>query len=135
VPRATEFRSGPSGSAMLRYCERFPADNPAHRRIVAQALGVVHVRISIKAAEYRLPQQADQRMAAVPAGSRVSECLAAISVKPNASSSFRYANNLMSDVTADPRNWSIRRRSKSSRTTSDSASPVGCAMSSLDPMI
>jgi hypothetical protein len=55
---------------------RFPADNPAHRRIVAQALGVVHVLISSKAAEYRLPQQADQRMAAVPAGSRISECLA-----------------------------------------------------------
>jgi Cu/Ag efflux pump CusA len=33
------------------------------------------------------------------------------------------------------KNWSIRRRLKSSRTTSDSDSPVGCAMSSLDPMI
>jgi hypothetical protein len=43
---------------------------------VAQALGVVHVLISSKAAEYRLAQQADQRMAAVPAGSRISECLA-----------------------------------------------------------
>jgi hypothetical protein len=41
---------------------RCPADNPAHRRIVAQALGVVHVLISSKAAEHRLPQQADQRM-------------------------------------------------------------------------
>jgi hypothetical protein len=29
-----------------------------------------------KAAEHRLPQQTDQRMAAVPAGSRISECLA-----------------------------------------------------------
>jgi hypothetical protein len=53
-----------------------PADNPAYRRIVAQVLGVVHVLISSKAAEHRLPQQADQRMAAVPAGSRISECLA-----------------------------------------------------------
>src|SRR5262249_23344332 len=42
----------------------------------AQALGVVHVLISSKAAEHRLPQQTDQRMAAVPAGSRISECLA-----------------------------------------------------------
>jgi hypothetical protein len=55
---------------------RCPADNPAYRRIVAQALGVVHVLISSKAAEHRLPQQTDQRMAAVPAGSRISECLA-----------------------------------------------------------
>ena len=52
---------------------RFPADNPAYRRIVAQALGVVHVLISSKAAEHRLPQQTDQRMAAIPAGSRISE--------------------------------------------------------------
>ncbi len=29
-----------------------PADNPAYRRIVAQALGVVHVLISSKAAEH-----------------------------------------------------------------------------------
>ena len=83
---------------------RFPADNPAHRRIVAQALGVVHVLISSNAAEYRLPQQADQRMAAVPAGLRISECLARHPVQPSSSSSSRYANNPASEVTADPRN-------------------------------
>jgi len=55
---------------------RFAADNPVHRRIVAQALGVVHVLISGNAAEHRLPQQTDQCVAAVPAGSRISECLA-----------------------------------------------------------
>jgi hypothetical protein len=64
VPRATEFRSGPSGSAMLRHCE--PPDNPAHRRIVAQALGVVHVLISSKAAEHRLPQFAYANNPAIP---------------------------------------------------------------------
>jgi hypothetical protein len=48
----------------------------ARGRIVAQALGVVHVLISSKAAEHRLPQQTDPRMATVPAGSRISECLA-----------------------------------------------------------
>ena len=42
----------------------------------AEVLGVVHILISSKAAEHRLPQQTDQRMAAVPAGSRISECLA-----------------------------------------------------------
>jgi hypothetical protein len=92
---------------------------------VARALGVVHVLISSKAAEHRLPQQTDQRMSVSPA----------ISVKPSASSSSRYANNPAPDVTTDPQNWSIRRRLKSSRTTSDSNSPVGCTMSFLDPMI
>src|SRR5215831_16454891 len=32
---------------------RFAADNPAHRRIVAQALGVVHILVSGKATKYR----------------------------------------------------------------------------------
>src|SRR5258708_17325540 len=50
-----------------------PADNPAYRRIVAQALRVVHVLTSSKARDLRLPQQPEQRMAALPAGSRVSE--------------------------------------------------------------
>jgi hypothetical protein len=40
---------------------------------MAQALGVVHVIISGKSPEYRLPQQPDQSMAAVPAGPRIGE--------------------------------------------------------------
>src|SRR5262245_66040043 len=36
---------------------RFAADNPAHGRIVAQALGVVHLLVSGKAAKYRLPER------------------------------------------------------------------------------
>src|SRR5262249_17503158 len=39
---------------------RFAADNPAHRRIVAQALGVVHILVSGKATKYRLPEQPGQ---------------------------------------------------------------------------
>jgi hypothetical protein len=39
-----------------------------------------------------------------------------------------------SEVTRKPRNWSIKRRSKSSRTASDPDSPLGCAMAApLDP--
>jgi hypothetical protein len=41
---------------------RFAADNPAHRRIVAQALGVVHILVSGKATKYRLPEQLGQCM-------------------------------------------------------------------------
>src|SRR6476620_11012303 len=39
---------------------RFAADNPAHSRIVAQALGVVHILVSGKATKYRLPEQPGQ---------------------------------------------------------------------------
>ncbi|MGA7164474.1 MAG: hypothetical protein WBX37_11085, partial [Pseudolabrys sp.] len=37
----------------------------------AQALGVVHVLVSGKPAEHRLPQQADQRMSPILAGACV----------------------------------------------------------------
>ena len=55
---------------------RVAADNPTHRRIVAQALSVVHILITSKTAEHRLPQQTDQRMAAVLPGARIGERLA-----------------------------------------------------------
>jgi hypothetical protein len=51
-------------------------DNPAHRRIVTQAFGVIHVLISSKTTEHWLTQQTDQRMATVPTGARISEPLA-----------------------------------------------------------
>jgi len=34
---------------------RLPADDPTHRRIMAQPLGVVHVLVSCKPPEHRLP--------------------------------------------------------------------------------
>jgi hypothetical protein len=49
--------------------------------------------------------------------------------------SSRVRRHPASDVTTEPRNWSNRRRSKSSRTMSDSDSPAGCATIALDPMI
>ena len=55
---------------------RIAADDPAHGRIMPQALSVVHVLISSKAAEHRLPQQTDQRMAAVLARAPIGEHLA-----------------------------------------------------------
>jgi hypothetical protein len=48
---------------------RFAADNPAHRRIVARARGIIHVLISNETTEHRVPQQPDERVVAVPAGS------------------------------------------------------------------
>ena len=92
-----EFRSGPLARRCCVTVSRRPADNPTYRRIDAGAR-----RISSKAAEHRLPQQTDQRMAAVPAGRASASVSPAISVKLSASSSSRYANNPASDVTADP---------------------------------
>jgi hypothetical protein len=41
------------------------ADNPAHRRIMTQTLGVVHIFVSSKTAEDGLPQHANKSMAAI----------------------------------------------------------------------
>ena len=56
---------------------RFAADHPAHRRIAAQPIGVVHILVTSQPAEYRLPQQPDQQVASVPAGARLRQSLAA----------------------------------------------------------
>ena len=52
---------------------RLATDNPAHRRIMAQPLGVVHVLISGQPSEHRLPQHSHQRMAAILASARIGE--------------------------------------------------------------
>jgi len=56
---------------------RFAADHPAHRRIAAQPIGVVHILVTSQPAEYRLPQQPDQQVASVPASARLCQSLAA----------------------------------------------------------
>jgi hypothetical protein len=38
---------------------------------MAQALGVIDIIVSGKSSKHRLPQQADERMVAVPAGARI----------------------------------------------------------------
>jgi hypothetical protein len=54
----------------------FVADNPAHRRIMAQPLGVVHIFVSGKSSEHRLSQHFDESMPTVPASACVSEYIA-----------------------------------------------------------
>src|ERR1700756_4459530 len=88
---------------------RLATNDPAHRGIVTQPFGVVHVLITSQAAEHRLPEQ---------------PCQCVPTVLPGA----RYANNPASDVTTDPRNCTIRRRSKSRRMEPDSDSPAGFAI-------
>jgi len=50
-------------------------DEPAHRRIMTEALSVVDILVTGKPPEYRLPQQTDQFMAAVLAGAGIGERL------------------------------------------------------------
>src|SRR5262245_52704641 len=52
---------------------RFAADNPAHSRIVAQALDVVHILVSGKATKYRLPEQPGQCVPTILAGACVGQ--------------------------------------------------------------
>ena len=53
-----------------------PADDPSHRGIVTQPLGVVDVLVSGKPTEHRLPQHTDKSVPAVLAGAGVGEPLA-----------------------------------------------------------
>jgi hypothetical protein len=52
---------------------RLAADDPAHRRIMPQALGIVDIFVSRQPSEHRLPQQPDQSVTAIPAGACVGE--------------------------------------------------------------
>src|SRR6516225_11097186 len=54
---------------------RLATNNPTHRRIMTEALGIVYVLVSGKPTEHGLPQQTDQRMAAVLASARIGEHL------------------------------------------------------------
>jgi hypothetical protein len=55
---------------------RLATNDPAHRRIMTQPFGVVHILVARKTAEHRLPQQADQRMPTVLAAPRIGKHLA-----------------------------------------------------------
>ena len=50
-------------------------DNPAHRRITPEPVGIVHVLVSGKPTEHRLPQHADQIVPTVPACASISQTL------------------------------------------------------------
>jgi hypothetical protein len=47
------------------------ADDPAHRRVMAQAFGVVHIFVPRETTENGLPQHSDKSIPAVLAGSRI----------------------------------------------------------------
>ncbi len=69
---------------------RLAADDPSHRRIMPKPLGVIHILVSGKPPEHRLPQHSYQSVAAVLPRPRVGESLPpAKSERPSASSSSR----------------------------------------------
>src|SRR6476646_5436563 len=107
---------------------RLATNDPAHRGIVTQSFGVVHVLITSQAAEHRLPEQPCQCVPTVLAGARVGERLACRRGQSECVVKLAVCNNPASDVTTDPRNCTIRRRSKSSRMEPDSDSPAGFAI-------
>jgi hypothetical protein len=55
--------------------DRLAADDPAHRRITSQPVGVVDVLVSGKTTEYRLAQHADKIMPPVPPRATVNQVL------------------------------------------------------------
>src|SRR3981081_4278363 len=126
--RKVLFRREPTrleAAHLARRCRcpqsRLAANNPTHRGIMTQAFCVIHILVSGKSPEHRLSQHSDESMPAVLAGAGVG--------------SFPWrAHKPASEVTTDPRNWSISRRSKSSLRTSAFDSPAGFAMTtSFDP--
>src|SRR5262249_15573208 len=72
---------------------RFAADNPAHRRIVAQALGVVHILVSGKATKYRLPEQPGQCVPTILAGTCVAQNITISESRRLRRNSVRYPVN------------------------------------------
>ncbi|NNJ75120.1 MAG: hypothetical protein HKP56_08160 [Anderseniella sp.] len=65
------------------------ADNPAHGRITAKTVGVVHVFITAKASKDRLTEQSRHAMPFIFAGAAVLAKTAALSLRPSPSSSSR----------------------------------------------
>ena len=55
---------------------RLASDNPAHRRIMPQTFGVVHVLVSSEATKYRLSEQPGQCVPAILASACVGEYIA-----------------------------------------------------------
>ena len=52
LPQAIVSRSGPSGLRNRATLRRLAADDPAHRGIMTQPVGIVHVLVAGEAAEY-----------------------------------------------------------------------------------
>ena len=61
------------GRRLLRH--RAPADDPAHRGIAPEPVGIVHVLVASETPEHRLAELGDQTVAPVPPGAGIGEYL------------------------------------------------------------
>ena len=52
---------------------RLAADDPAHRRIMAQPFGVIHILVPGQSSKHGLPQHSHQRVPSIPAGASIGE--------------------------------------------------------------
>src|SRR5262249_36325275 len=113
---------------------RFAADNPAHRRIVAQALGVVHILVAGKATKYRLPEQPGQCVPTILPTACVGQNITRHLGQTEYVVEFAISQQPSIGGHQGAAKLEHQARSKSSRTASDPDSPFGCAMAaSLDP--
>jgi hypothetical protein len=85
---------------------RLAADNPAHRRIMAQAFGVVDIFVSGQPSEHRLPQQSDKSMATVLPGACVGQHLTCHC--PETEDIVEFAIGEQSGIGGDPRAMKLK---------------------------
>src|SRR4030095_4747324 len=114
------------GRGLLRH--RTAADDPAHRRIAPEAVGIVHVVVAGEAPEHGLAKLGDQAVAPVPPGAGVGEHLSRHRREAEGRSSSRKASSPASEVTVAPWNSSFSRRSNVTRSPLPSASPVASSI-------
>ena len=113
------------------------ADDPSHDRVEAEPVGIVHVVVPAKAPENGLAELRRPR----PWRPFIPVRRVSVSTSPAISAQFdrRHpvpgtANNPASEVTLEPWNSSLSRRSKSTRRHPCFDSPIGCAISA-DPYL
>jgi hypothetical protein len=90
------------------------------------ALGVVHILVSGKETKYRLSEQPGQCMSTILSNACVGQHITRHHGQAEYVVEFAIGKQPV-EVITEPRNWSIKRRPKSSRRAFDS-SPVGFAI-------
>jgi hypothetical protein len=101
--------------------DRPVADYPAHRWNAAQSIGVIHILVVAEPSEHRLTQQAAQGVPTVPARARIGASVG------QAKGVIQLAIDQQPAIGGGhtARNWSIRRRSKSSLSAPSVGLPAG----------
>jgi hypothetical protein len=108
--------------------DRPVADHPAHRRVAAQPLGIIHVLVAGQPPEHRLTQQPRQPVTTILAGTRVDQHIGTGVGQPHRVVQFPIGQQPGVGGDRGPRNCSSRRRSKSRLRAPLFASPVGSAI-------